>query len=77
MADETTSEPALLVDADTVETERVVIHDHSMAARLEALEEQKAQARNPGSERSVQNHRSKGKMLARERLDYLLDEGSF
>ncbi|MGC9962687.1 MAG: acyl-CoA carboxylase subunit beta [Acidimicrobiales bacterium] len=48
-----------------------------MDARLHALEEQKAQARNPGSERSVQNHRSKGKMLARERLDYLLDDGSF
>ncbi|MDA8037759.1 MAG: acyl-CoA carboxylase subunit beta [Actinomycetota bacterium] len=65
MSDETTSEQA------------PVIHDHSMAARLAALEEQKAQARQPGSERSVQSHRSKGKMLARERIDYLLDEGSF
>jgi len=75
MADETISDATLLADA--VETERVVVNSRSMDARLHALEEQKAQARNPGSERSVQNHRSKGKMLARERLDYLLDEGSF
>ncbi len=53
------------------------MHDHSMAARLASLEEQKSQARQPGSERSIQNHRAKGKMLARERLEYLLDEGSF
>lgn len=86
MADETTADPALPADADdatielgagAVETERVVIGDHSMTARLKALEQQKAQARSPGTRRSIENHRSKGKMLARERLDYLLDEGSF
>ena len=54
-----------------------VMHDHSMAARLASLEEQKSQARQPGTERSIQNHRAKGKMLARERLEYLLDDGSF
>jgi acetyl-CoA carboxylase carboxyltransferase component len=76
MAEETIADPAAVL-ADVVETERVVIHDHSMEARLKALAEQKAHAQQPGSERSIQNHRSKGKMLARERLDYLLDEGSF
>jgi acetyl-CoA carboxylase carboxyltransferase component len=73
MPDPTTTDPL----ADVVETERVIVHDHSIAARLKALDEQKAQARQPGSERSIANHRSKGKMLARERLEYLLDEGSF
>jgi acetyl-CoA carboxylase carboxyltransferase component len=76
MAEETIADPAAVL-ADAVETDRVVIHDHSMEARLKALAEQKAQAQQPGSERSIQNHRSKGKMLARERLDYLLDDGSF
>src|SRR5579875_186580 len=51
--------------------------DHSMAARLRTLEERKAQAMHPGTERSVQSQRAKGKMLARERIEYLLDEGSF
>jgi acetyl-CoA carboxylase carboxyltransferase component len=51
--------------------------DHSMAARLRMLEERKAQAMHPGTERSVQSQRAKGKMLARERIEYLLDEGSF
>ncbi len=52
-------------------------HDHSMAARLRTLEERKEQARNPGTDRAVQSQRAKGKMLARERIEYLLDEGSF
>ncbi len=57
--------------------EAPVVRDHSMAARLEALAEQKAQALQPGTDRAIQSHRAKGKMLARERIDYLLDEGSF
>ncbi len=75
MAAETTSDPSLL--ADGVEAEQISADDSSMTARLRVLEQQKAKARNPGSSRSIQNHRSKGKMLARERLLYLLDEGSF
>ncbi len=52
-------------------------HDHSMAARLHRLEERKEEARNPGTDRAVQQQRAKGKMLARERIEYLVDEGSF
>jgi len=37
----------------------------------------KEEARQPGSERSVQRQHDRGKMLARERIEYLLDEGSF
>ena len=76
MAEQTTTDVPAALD-ETLETETVIIHDHSMPARLKALEDQKDQARQPGNERSVQNHRSKGKMLARERLEYLLDDGSF
>ncbi len=48
-----------------------------MKQRLEDLDARKAEARQPGSDRSVERQHAKGKMLARERLDYLLDEGSF
>ncbi|MEZ5247003.1 MAG: acyl-CoA carboxylase subunit beta [Acidimicrobiales bacterium] len=51
--------------------------DHSMKAKLEDLRERKQQAIHAGSERSVQRQHDKGKMLARERIEYLLDEGSF
>ena len=48
-----------------------------MNAKLEDLRERKDQALSAGSERSVARQHEKGKMLARERIDYLLDEGSF
>ena len=48
-----------------------------MRARLEELRERREAALNAGSERAVERQHSKGKMLARERIDYLLDEGSF
>src|SRR6202042_3033225 len=51
--------------------------EHSMAERLTELAERKEQALHAGSEASVERHHSKGKMTARERIDYLLDEGSF
>ncbi|MDW3220567.1 MAG: acyl-CoA carboxylase subunit beta [Acidimicrobiales bacterium] len=51
--------------------------DQSMKAKLEDLRERKEQALHAGSERSVQRQHDKGKMLARERIEYLLDEGSF
>ncbi|MFV1989815.1 MAG: acyl-CoA carboxylase subunit beta [Acidimicrobiales bacterium] len=48
-----------------------------MQDRLDELESRKQQALQPGSERSINRQHAKGKMLARERIDYLLDEGSF
>ena len=48
-----------------------------MSERIADLEEKKAQARQPGSERSIARQHERGKMLARERIHYLLDEGSF
>jgi len=51
--------------------------DRSISARLGALEARRAEAINAGSPRSVKAHKAKGKMTARERIDYLLDEGSF
>ncbi len=48
-----------------------------MKAKLEDLRQRKEAALRAGSERSVQRQHDKGKMLARERIEYLLDEGSF
>ncbi len=50
---------------------------HSMSERIADLEEKKAAARQPGSERSIARQHDRGKMLARERIEYLLDADSF
>ena len=51
--------------------------EHPLSERLEDLHKRREQAFQPGSERSVQRQHDRGKMLARERIEYLLDEGSF
>ncbi|HOT79060.1 MAG TPA: acyl-CoA carboxylase subunit beta [Microthrixaceae bacterium] len=48
-----------------------------MSERVEDLRRRKQEALTPGSERSIERQHSRGKMLARERIDYFLDEGSF
>ena len=48
-----------------------------MSERLAELARRKEEALHAGSERSVERQHAKGKMLARERIDYLLDPGSF
>ena len=50
---------------------------HSMKERLEELERRKQEALHAGPERAVQRQHEKGKMLARERIEYLLDPGTF
>ncbi|TDH38143.1 acyl-CoA carboxylase subunit beta [Pseudohoeflea suaedae] len=44
---------------------------------LDQLEERRAQARLGGGQRRIDAQHAKGKLTARERLDVLLDEGSF
>ncbi len=48
-----------------------------MRERIEELQKRKEEALQPGSERSVQRQHEKGKQTARERIEYLLDDGSF
>ena len=48
-----------------------------MRERIEELTKRKEEALQPGSDRSVQRQHEKGKLLARERIEYLLDPGSF
>jgi acetyl-CoA carboxylase carboxyltransferase component len=51
--------------------------DHPMQERLEELAKRKEQALHAGSERAVERQHAKGKLTARERIEYLLDDGSF
>ncbi|MDQ1375563.1 MAG: acetyl-CoA/propionyl-CoA carboxylase carboxyl transferase subunit, partial [Actinomycetota bacterium] len=51
--------------------------EHPIHERLEELRKRKEQALHAGSERSVQRQHDAGKLTARERIEYLLDDGSF
>lgn len=51
--------------------------DRTMQERLDDLAERRQQALQAGSERSIARQHDKGKLLARERIDYFLDDGSF
>ena len=44
---------------------------------LEELDQRRAQARAGGGQKRVDSQHAKGKLTARERIDLLLDEGSF
>jgi propionyl-CoA carboxylase beta chain len=50
---------------------------HTTAGKLAGLERRRTEAVHAGSERAVQRQHAKGKMTARERIDGLLDPGSF
>src|SRR6476660_935795 len=49
----------------------------STRAKLERLEEMREGSLHQGTEKAVERQRSQGKLLARERLECLLDPGSF
>jgi acetyl-CoA carboxylase carboxyltransferase component len=51
--------------------------DHSMPERTAELARRRDQAIHAGSEKAVARQHARGKMTARERVEYLLDEGSF
>ncbi len=48
-----------------------------MSARIDELEKRRNAAYHAGTETAVAKQHGQGKMTARERVDYLLDEGSF
>jgi propionyl-CoA carboxylase beta chain len=51
--------------------------EHPMKERLEDLERRRDEAFHAGSDRAVERQHAKGKLTARERIDALLDPGSF
>jgi acetyl-CoA carboxylase carboxyltransferase component len=50
---------------------------HSMSERLDDLAKRKEQAFAPGTDAARERQHTRGKLLARERIDLLLDPGSF
>src|ERR671912_619661 len=50
---------------------------NSMQEKLDDLQKRREEAYHAGSARSVERQHAKGKLLARERIEHLLDEGSF
>ncbi|WP_224450209.1 acyl-CoA carboxylase subunit beta [Haloprofundus salilacus] len=48
-----------------------------MDDRIEELREKRAEARKGGGEDRIKSQHEKGKMTARERIDYFLDDGTF
>jgi acetyl-CoA carboxylase carboxyltransferase component len=48
-----------------------------MSERIADLRARRDEAQQPGSERAIERQHAKGKLLARERIEYLLDPGSF
>ena len=50
---------------------------HTSAGKLADLHQRNAEAVHAGSARAVEKQHAKGKMTARERIETLLDEGSF
>ena len=55
----------------------IAVSNPSMSERLNDLEQRRQAALSAGTERTVARQHEKGKMLARERIEYLLDQGSF
>jgi propionyl-CoA carboxylase beta chain len=51
--------------------------DESTQGKLERLQELRQEAEHAGSEKAVARQHEQGKMLARERVEKLLDAGSF
>ena len=54
-----------------------VIDSHTTAGKLADLQRRIEEATHAGSARAVEKQHAKGKLTARERIDLLLDEGSF
>ena len=48
-----------------------------MKSKIEALQHKITEAKLGGGQQRIDRHHQKGKLTARERIDYFLDEGSF
>jgi acetyl-CoA carboxylase carboxyltransferase component len=78
MPDETIDTPATDAAAPSVATAtKPAPLQHTMAERLSQLADRKAAAIHAGPPHAIERQHAKGKMTARERIDYLLDDGSF
>src|SRR5260370_30385374 len=60
-----------------IRAEPYVSNYRAMAAGIEKLEAELARSTLGGGEKYVKRHRSRGKLLPRERIELLLDDGSY
>ncbi len=64
------------IGSELVENSRTEKNRDTNQGLLHGIEERSAQIREGGGPRSVERHRKKGKMTARERIDGLIDSGT-
>ncbi|MFG1955886.1 carboxyl transferase domain-containing protein, partial [Micromonospora sp. NPDC048830] len=65
------------MSAETASVPETGINIHSTAGKLADLERRVDEAVHAGSARAVEKQHARGKKTARERIEMLLDEGSF
>ncbi len=76
-ADTAATDDANDAAAEQAAPESDAIDIHTTAGKIADLEKRRHEAVHAGSERAVERQHAKGKMTARERIEYLLDPGSF
>src|SRR5215472_437782 len=62
---------------ESIQDEADEPYPHTTAGKIADLEKRRHEAIHAGSERAVETQHARGKMTARERIDKLLDPGSF
>jgi propionyl-CoA carboxylase beta chain len=67
----------MATDASEPLSDAAPVDPHTTAGKLADLEQRRYEAVHAGTERQVERQHAKGKMTARERIDALLDPGSF
>ncbi|MGN6791197.1 MAG: carboxyl transferase domain-containing protein, partial [Streptosporangiaceae bacterium] len=63
--------------AEPAPDDGTAIDIHTTAGKLADLEQRRNEAIHAGSQRAVERQHAKGKMTARERIERLIDPGSF
>ncbi len=77
MTSEAPSEPGAAPDQSQAGQDEPVIDLHTTAGQIADLQRRRDEAVHAGSGRAVERQHAKGKMTARERIERLLDPGSF
>jgi propionyl-CoA carboxylase beta chain len=77
MTSEAPSEPGTAPDRSQAGQDEPVIDLHTTAGQIADLQRRRDEAVHAGSRRAVERQHAKGKMTARERIERLLDPGSF
>jgi propionyl-CoA carboxylase beta chain len=77
MTSEAPSEPGAAPDQSQAGQDEPLIDLHTTAGQIADLQRRRDEAVHAGSERAVERQHAKGKMTARERIERLLDPGSF